>query len=266
MLDGQLNPDPQVKLVSEADSSLIFDGDGGLGYFPCYEGTLALIEKLKAREIGVLLTRNHGHIGAAGSYAAMTLEHDLLSFVTSGVQLRLAPGLPVYRAAGGSPMAFTAPAGEEADLLLDFGTMHDLYERDPHRDEIARLAPGIVLRHIGLGAVCQTWAGLLAGLHVHEAHAERKFEGANQGALMIAFRISLFISSGQFKKEMDEYVRSVRQLKPLDGFDESCLPGGPEARHMEEFSKRGIPVSPCHQAALESAASELGLQVPWAGA
>ena len=265
MLNGQINDNPQVKIVEETENSLVVDGDGGLGYFPCYEGTLALIEKLKDRSIGILLTRNHGHIGAAAIYASLTLEHDLLSFVTSGVQLRLAPGLPVYRAAGGSPMAFSAPAGEEAGLLLDFGTMHDLYERDPHRDEIARLSPGIVLRHIGLGAICQTWSGLLAGLPVDESRAERKFEGANQGALMIAFKISLFMPPEQFKKEMDEYVRAVRKLKPVDGFDQAYLPGGPEAEHVEAFTREGIPVGPRHQMALERVAEEFGLTTPWSG-
>jgi LDH2 family malate/lactate/ureidoglycolate dehydrogenase len=263
MLKGQINNNPQVKVVEETENSLVVDGDGGLGYFPCYEGTLALIEKLKDKSIGILLTRNHGHIGAAAIYASLTLEHDLLSFVTSGVQLRLAPGLPVYRAAGGSPMAFSAPAGEEAGLLLDFGTMHDLYERDPHRDEIARLAPGIVLRHIGLGAICQTWSGLLAGLHVDESRAERKFEGANQGALMIAFKLSLFMPPEQFKKEMDEYVRAVRKLKPIDGLDQAYLPGGPEAEHVEAFTREGIPVGPRHQMALERVAEEFGLERPW---
>ena len=46
MLNGQINDNPQVKIVEETESSLVVDGDGGLGYFPCYEGTLALIEKL----------------------------------------------------------------------------------------------------------------------------------------------------------------------------------------------------------------------------
>lgn len=54
-------------------------------------------------------------------------------------------------------MSFSAPAGEEEDLVLDFGAMHDLYASSPHRDEIARLAPGTVFRAIGMGAICQSW-------------------------------------------------------------------------------------------------------------
>ena len=114
MRDGTLNKQPEITVVSETDSSLLVDGDGGVGYFPATEGTRRVIDKAKERGIAVMLTRNHGHFGAAGLYARMTLEHDLITFVTSGVQLRLDPSESIYRAAGGSPMSFSAPAGEEA--------------------------------------------------------------------------------------------------------------------------------------------------------
>ena len=61
-------------------------------------------------------------------------------------------------------MSFSSPAGEEESLVVDFGAIHDLYASSPHRDEIIRLAPGSVFRAIGLGAICQSWGGFLAGV------------------------------------------------------------------------------------------------------
>ncbi len=58
MRDGQLNNRPQVQTAQETPASLLVDGDGGLGYFPAHQGTLALIEKAKAQGIAILLTRN----------------------------------------------------------------------------------------------------------------------------------------------------------------------------------------------------------------
>jgi LDH2 family malate/lactate/ureidoglycolate dehydrogenase len=263
MRDGRLNPQPQVQTVHETTASLLVDGDGGLGYFPAYEGTLALIEKAMAHGIAVLLTRNHGHFGAAGLYSRLTLPHDLLCFVTSGHQLSLTPGKPVYAAAGGSPMSFSAPTDVEDPLVLDFGAMHDLYASSPHRDEIARLAPGLVFRAIGMGAICQAWGGLLAGLPIDERRATRTFPGANQGSLVIAFRIDLFMPPALFKREMDAYVRQVRALHPLEGFDEAYLPGGVESARERVYREQGIPVGPEHQARLQALADELGLQAPW---
>lgn len=263
MRDGRLNAQPQVETVCETAVSLLVDGDGGLGYFPAHQGTLALIDKALAQGIAILLTRNHGHFGAAGLYSRLTLPHDLLCFVTSGHQLSLGPSKPVYAAAGGSPMSFSAPAGSEDALVLDFGAMHDLYSSSPHRDEIARLAPGIVFRAIGMGAVCQAWGGLLAGVPIDADRAGRDYPGANQGSLVIAFRIDLFMPPGQFKREMDEYVCRVRALQPLEGFDEAYLPGGVEAAREREYREQGIPVGPEHQERLQELADELALRPPW---
>jgi LDH2 family malate/lactate/ureidoglycolate dehydrogenase len=149
--------------------------------------------------------------------------------------------------------------------VLDFGAMHDLYASSPHRDEIARLAPGLVFRSIGLGAVCQAWGGLLAGVPVdaRRGGAGRAYSGANQGSLAMAFRIDLFMPPEQFKREMDEYVRQVRALQPLEGFDEAYLPGGVEAARERDYCAQGIPVGPEHQQRLQELADEFGLQAPW---
>ncbi|MFA6107122.1 MAG: Ldh family oxidoreductase, partial [Candidatus Latescibacterota bacterium] len=261
MRDGRLNPAPRVTTVTETPVSLLVDGDGGLGYFPTHDGTRLLVDKAKASGLAVLLTRNHGHFGAAGIYARMTLDHDLLCFVTSGHQLHLDPGEPLYDAAGGSPMAFSAPAGEEDPLVLDFGTMHDLY--GGRRDELAKLAPGIVLRSIGMGEVCQAWGGLLAGLRLNPEPPRWTWPGANQGAMVVAMRIDLFLDPAEFRQQMDEYARQVRRLQPLPGLSECYLAGGVEAAREREFAAQGVPVSEEHQALLEKLAGELGIAVPW---
>ena len=264
MQEGVLNnrPDPQV--VKETPVSLLIDGDGGLGYFPAHAATELLIAKATSQGIAVALTRNHGHFGAAGLYSRMTLAHDLICFVTSGHQLKLAPDQPLVTGAGGSPMSFSAPADREISLLVDFGAMHDLYLNAPHREEIERLAPGIVFRSLGLGAICQSWGGFLAGLPLDEARAVRDYSGANQGSLAIAMRIDLFLDPVQFRSEMDAYVAAIRELQPLPGFDESLLPGGIEAAREREYRLLGIPIGRAHRACLRDLAQELDILLPWA--
>lgn len=263
MRDGRLNADPEPAVVRETSTSVLVDGDGGLGYFPAHQGTQLVIDKALDAGIAIMLTRNHGHFGAAGLYSRMTLAHDLLCFVTSGHQLDLAPGAPVFDAAGGSPMSFSAPAATEDPLLLDFGAMHDLYADAPLRDLLAEQAPGLVLRAIGLGTVCQAWGGLLAGVPIDPTRAERTYPGANQGSMVITFRIDLFADPTQFKTEMDAYVRAVRALTPLPGQTASLLPGGPEADRERRWSRDGIPIGAESQQLFAELAAELDLTVPW---
>jgi L-2-hydroxycarboxylate dehydrogenase (NAD+) len=266
MRAGTLNPRPAPTVARETPSSVLVDGDGGLGYFPAHEATLRVIDKAKRAGIAVGLTRNHGHIGAAGFYARMTSEHDLLSFVTSGHQLRLEPGQEMYAAAGGSPMAFSAPAAKADPLVLDFGTMHDLYAGSPHRDEIARTAPGLVLRSIGLGEVCQVWGGLLAGLELAGPAAggpAPTWKGANQGSLVIAFGIGLFMEPAELRRRIDEYSRAVALMKPIEGIPRAYLPGQVEMVLERRYRAEGIPMPVHTRTRLEALAQDLGLQVPW---
>jgi LDH2 family malate/lactate/ureidoglycolate dehydrogenase len=141
--------------------------------------------------------------------------------------------------------------------------MHDLYRSDPYRDEIARMAPGVVFRSIGMGAICQAWGGLLAGLPIDLDRVVRVFGGANQGSLVIAFQIGLFMPPEQFKREMDAYVRQVRALEPLEGFERAYLPGGVEAARERTSRRVGVPVGPDHRQRLQALADELGLCPPW---
>jgi L-2-hydroxycarboxylate dehydrogenase (NAD+) len=260
--DGELNSQPAVTTVRETPTSLLVDGDGGLGYFPAYDGTRQVIDKALESGVAVLVTRNHGHFGAAGLYSRLTLSHDLLSFVTSGHQLHLQPGDQVYDAAGGSPMSFSAPTADEPPLVLDFGAMHDLYDRST-RDLLAEMAPGLVHRSIGMGMICQSWGGLLAGVPIDPSLADRRWSGANQGSMVVAMRIDLFIDPATFKAEMDRYARTVRTLTPVPTSSGSYLPGGPEAAKETAYLADGIPVGAEHQRLLEDVAAEFAVAVPW---
>ncbi len=263
MRDGSLNNKPEISVVQETPGSVLVDGDGGLGYFASHDATLRMIDKAKQTGIAAMATRNHGHFGAAGIYARMPLEHDMLTYVTSGHLLRLNPGGDISNAAGGSPMAFSAPADKESSLVLDFGAKMDLSRRDPHREAITAMAPGLVLRCIGMGEICQSWGGLLCGLPINAAETPWDWPGANQGSMAITFRIDLFIDPAQFKAQMDEYVRAVKELTPLASFQSSYMAGGVEAEREAQGLTEGVQVGTTHRELLEELGQEIGVDVPW---
>lgn len=261
MRDGILNPDPQVEVISDSGSTLLVDGDGGLGYFPCHLAATALAERARAYGVAAAVTRNHGHFGAAGIYARIIVAADLVAYVTSGHQLVLSPDKPVLRAAGESPMSFAVPSGSAPDMVLDFGTMGDLYPFSPHVPELFQLAPGSVFRSMGLGAMCQALGGFLAGVPVEEERAVKQYKGANQGSMMIALDIERFIPLEKFKAEMDAYMRIVSSMQPLPGHDRATLPGVLEWEREQEWREAGIPVSEKHREALAEVAAEFGVSM-----
>ena len=81
--------------------------------------------------------------------------------------------------------------------------------------------------------------------------------------MLFTLKISLFADVDQFKREMDEYVRQSRQLKPLEGTRGPYLPGGIEAEQEQAYRREGIPLSEPHRRDLEQLADDLGIAVRW---
>ena len=216
--DGKLNARPQVTVRDESAATLLLDGDGGLGYFPSWQGAQALVEKARNVGVGVAVTRNHGHFGAAGLYTRVAVGAGLIGYDTSGHQLKLQPGQPLLAAAGGSPMSFAVPGGAEPPLVLDFGAIHDLYGATPELlAYMMESLPSTLFRSLGLGAMCQVLGGFLAGVPLDESRARRRFSGANQGALFVFIDPRRFIDPDDLRRELDEYQRAVGALQPFPG-------------------------------------------------
>ncbi|MBP1996077.1 Ldh family oxidoreductase [Paenibacillus eucommiae] len=263
MRAGLLNKNPQVSVHNDASSTLVVDGDGGLGYFAAYKATQELIERARLNGIAAAVTRNHGHIGAAGIYTRLLVENDLFGYVTSGHQLNIGPENSIADAAGGPPMSFAVPSDEELPMVLDFGATQDLYTGAPRAEELFKLAPGLVFRNLGLGYMCQALGGFLAGVPLDEERAGKQYRGADQGSLIIAMDINRFFPIDQFKGEMDNYMKVTSQMKPMPGLQKATLPGVLEAHREQDWSVSGIPLNAEHQDILASVAAEFGVELPF---
>jgi LDH2 family malate/lactate/ureidoglycolate dehydrogenase len=260
---GQLNPRPSVEVTLDAGSTFVVEGDGGLGYFPAWRAAGLLVERCREHGIAAGVTRNHGHIGAAGLYSRVPMEQGQIGYVTSGHELHLAPEKTVLNAAGGSPMSFAVPAGKEPPLVLDFGAMHDLYPGSPNVQELIRLAPSTVFRSLGLGMVCQSVGGFLTGVPLGgTGEAMRRWEAANQGAFLVAVDIGRFIAREVFLTQMEAYARQVREMQPLPGHEPATLPGGLEWERERDWAESGIPVGERHRAALTRVGELVGVPPP----
>ncbi|MDA0837915.1 MAG: Ldh family oxidoreductase [Planctomycetota bacterium] len=252
-----LNPAPEVRLLNESPTTMVYDGDGSLGYFAAHKAAQAVVPKAREMGVAIAVTRNHGHIGAAGIYSRIVMEEGLIGYVTSGAQMHLQPERLMLGAGGGSPHSFGIPAGNAPGLLLDFGAMHDIYHETGRK--IYELAPGLVFRSLGLGTICQTLGGLLCGVPADEYKAVREWKGANQGSFILALDIERFIPRETFLAQMEDYHRLVSQMQPMPGCDKSYLPGGLEAERFAAWKEEGVPVGEAHRQLLEDVGKEMGV-------
>ena len=83
--NGNLNPNPDIRIIHETPTAVVLDGNGTLGYLPMVRATEHAIAKAKAVGIGMGLVRYIGHYGSAGHYARMCNEAGCIGFFGAGI-------------------------------------------------------------------------------------------------------------------------------------------------------------------------------------
>ena len=261
MLDGAVNPRPNVRLVEESPTTAIFDGDGGLGHIVAHRAAEAAVRKAKEMALGAATSRNHFHIGSAGAYSRLALGADCIGFVVSAHRFRPSPESVVVHATSGSPMSFAIPAGDQPPIVVDMAC--SVGAQEPLEQAFERI-PATFFKTLGLGAVCHALGGFMAGIWLFDRPpGPAVWEGANQGAFIFVVDVARFRPLEDFKKEIDRHIREVRAMKPAPGYARADLPGGMEWEREREWSKTGIPIGAGHQEQLISAAKRLGIPAPF---
>ena len=243
--------------MSEAPAALVMDGDGGLGYFPCYRGTLKIIEKARAGGVAVLTTRNHQHFGAAGNYTRLAVTHDCIGLSASSYRKVLEPGNLVYDIVDASPISAAIPAGEQPPLVMDMGGKLIHFEED-----LFRRMPTPFLKAMALCSAVKALGSVFAGVHRPEFQAS-PWE-SNQGAFIAVVDVAHFMPVDELKREMDRFVGAARQTRPLPGMARAELAGGNEWLWEKENGEKGIPIGDEHRRVLQEEADKLGVETPFA--
>ena len=251
---GQVNPRPAVRVVNEADSAVVLDGDGGLGYFPCWQGTLLAIEKAKRTGVAALTTRNHHHYGSAGNYTRLAIENDCIGISVSGHRTYLNPENPIGHVIDSSPISIGIPAGREPSLIMDMGG--DIVR---YSDQTMESFPNSVFKAMALSAAIRSLGGVFSGIYT-EGVRSSKWD-ANQGAFIVIVNTDAFMPIDQLKSEMDDFVGMARKMHPVEGMERAELAGGNEIAWERENVERGIPMSDWHCATLVEEGEKLGVRV-----
>ena len=282
------NPRPAIKVERTAPATALVDGDNGMGHLVVSRAAETAIEM--ARECGVAWVgvRKSNHAGAAGVYAALMLEADMIGVyaaVANANHMPLAGG--AENLLGTNPIAFAIPAGEEPPLVLDiatsivsYGTIknHRLQNiplpvgwmvdpktgepiTDPQKTVDALLLPMGGYKGAGLammiGLLAGTLNGALFGRDCIDFNAEPG-KVTNTGQFVIALDPSRFQPLDTFKSEVDRHARELRASETLPG-EKVRLPGEARAARIAARTVNGLALAPELVAQLDKLAAELGI-------
>ncbi len=287
---GGVNPRPNIKVEQTAPATAIVDGDNGMGHLVMQRAADTAIALAKANGIGWVGARRSNHAGAAGTYAAMALPHDMIGIYSAVAN---ANHMPVWGAAESllstNPIAIAVPAGDEPPVVLDIATtvvsygtvkahklqgkpmpegwMVSATDGKPVTDS-AKSAEGLLLpigghKGSGLALVLGLLAGVLNGAafgrEVVDFNADDE-SACNTGHFIIALDVSRFLPIGAFKSQIDRQLRDLKSSPVLPGFDSIRLPGEQRQSRRADRATNGVPVFPEVIEQLDKLAAELKIK------
>src|SRR5207237_8571024 len=110
------------KVASEGPAWAMVDGDSSLGMVSSVFAMNTAMAKAETAGIALVGLRNNCHYGAAGYYAAMAAEKNMIGFsMANDIPTVNAPGAR-GSVVGSNPFGFAAPADRGKPILLDLAT------------------------------------------------------------------------------------------------------------------------------------------------
>jgi len=279
---GRIEPKANVTIVRESPSTATVDGGNGLGLVVGPKANAIAMEKALAVGSGWVSVRNTNHYGIAGYYVLEALKRDLIGWAMTNTTKLVAPLWGAERMLGTNPIAIAFPGLEEPAIVIDMATTAAAYGKieiarrakkpiptgwaidrtgATTTDPNAMIDGGAMLplgsdrergghKGYGLAVMVDVLSAVLSGANwgpfvppfALRQEIPTRSVGKGIGHFFGALRIDAFIDTNEFKKQIDEYVRTLRKTRPAPGTTGPLIPGDPEREAEVTRRREGIPL------------------------
>ncbi|MCU1262689.1 MAG: malate dehydrogenase [Bryobacterales bacterium] len=279
---GRINPKPRITVLRETPSTASIDGDNGLGLVVGPWANRIAMEKAATAGTGWVSVGNSNHYGIAAWYVMEALKFDLIGWSMTNATRMVAPLWGAERMLGTNPIAIAFPGKEEPPIVIDMATCAVAFgkieiarrkgipipegwaidgEGKATTDPVAMMMGGALLplgsdrergghKGYALGIMVDVLCGVLGGANwgpfappfALRQQMPVRSVGKGIGHFFGAMRIDAFIDPDEFKRQIDDYVRTLRAAKPAPGTAGPLLPGDPEREAEAIRAREGVPL------------------------
>jgi LDH2 family malate/lactate/ureidoglycolate dehydrogenase len=292
--EGVIAMDAESTVARDDAATALLDGQKGLGHPVSARAMRLAIDKARTYGVGIVAVRNSNHYGAAANYSMMALPHDLIGFATTNSPyVAVVPTFGRTAKLGTNPISFAAPAGSEPPFVLDMATSTVAVGKIRVATRWKKPIPSgwalddhglptpdafVALKHrlltplggtrelgshkgYGLAVMVDVLSGVMGGavygdLWLRSDMRDRKV--GNVGHCFAAIDPARFRSIDEFKRDMDDMIRSLKATPPADGATRVLVAGEPEAAAEVRRRAEGIPLAPVLLSHVNGIADELG--------
>ncbi len=282
----------KLTTIKEKGSTAFLEAYGSMGHVVAYKAMELAIRKAADHGVGWISVKDSGHFGVTGLFPMMAIKNDFVGYAVSNSAPMMAPWGGRERIIGNNPASYAFPADQYLPVVLDFscsvvssgklilcrkkgekiplGWAYDkngLPTEDPYEgyEGGGSLAPigghkgyGMVLVHEMLTSILTNgkWTRNIKSLYEED---KTGIQGTCHS--FMAIDPDCFIGRDQFKKEMDRYIKSIKESTKAQNVKEILLPGEPEYQTESERLKNGIPLISTTLNELVSVGKSLGISL-----
>ena len=259
-----------VTVISEDETTAVFDGGDGLGQVAGYRAINAAIEKAKLHGVGMTVVRNTNNVGSLGYYVHRATAYDMAGIMMTNGNPSMAPFGGMEPFLGTNPIAFAVPSASGMPVMLDMSSSvvargkirlaalknekipfdwalnrEGEPTNDPEEALDGCLLPMGGPKGSGLAIIVDIFAGILSGsAYGRKLKSFHELEGpTGVGACCIAIDIGRFMPIDNFRNLVEEYGNVLKTCKLRKGFKEILLPGEIELNKEKESREHGIEMS-----------------------
>ncbi len=251
---GGINPGATPTVVTEGRSWAMMDGNRAMAMVSSTMAMDLAIRKAKDNAFGYVGVKNSTHFGAAGYYATMAVEYDMIGIAMSNVDTNMT--VPGARGSviGNNPFAYAVPAGKELPIFLDIAMstvaagkiysaqasgkpIPDTWLVDAeglpttdisHYPHVGSLLPMAGHKGYGLAVLIEVLAAVLTGAGITSEVKSWMLDlglPTDEGHAFFAIDVGVLMPVDQFKERVDRMIRSIRTAPTAKGSDRIYLPG-----------------------------------------
>jgi LDH2 family malate/lactate/ureidoglycolate dehydrogenase len=285
---GDINIYSKGRVIHEAGTCMVYDGDNGIGQIVARECCDQAIRIAKESGTAVVVARESNHFGAAAFWAQRISASGLLGIVMCNASPLVAPWQGREPRLGTNPICVSIPGPNQwlldmATTAVAMGKIIDAHisgkisiplgwalDRNgvPTTSTLAGLA-GLPMplggyKGYGLAMMIEILAGALSGGALSTEVGDLRTRGRPMrvSQFFMALDVSRFLPLEQFVERVGKLVKMVKSSAVAEGYTEVLVTGEPEWRTQAERRLSGIPLGEALWKALKQTADSLHVPVP----
>ena len=284
---GHIVPGAPWTIVQESPTTTVIDGHWGFGFHVNAKAMALTIEKAKIANVAACTVFRQSHVGRLATYPLMAVEAGMIGIATadSGRSPKIvAPFGGREARLGTNPISIAVPSDLDAPFYLDMATSavaagkialavsrnKDIpqgwivdadgrHTTDPKQyrkgGALLPLGGSEGYKGSGLAAMVEVLCGLLTGLGFGVEPTGRH----NDGCFMAVFNVAAFRPLKDFRKEVAEFARYLKETPPSQGSSGVFYPGEVEFLREQKRKVEGIEIEDATWDKLRNLAGEYRL-------